>query len=598
MNLSTPKRSAFRRRSTTCLLTATVAAIGVGGLVAAPAAAATPAGVSAELTMNAASNWYQSGSFTVSNDSDAPSDWSIRLNVPNGTFANNAAWMTDTAVDDSQVVVSSQHPLAVGASAVVSFGIAGNGTVALSPEACDVNGQPITGCSTDDAPAPVEGSEDASEQGAGDAGEELPVDVPGDAQQPPLGLSIDAHRSLVSVQALGDARTIAAQNDLASPHTDLQPTGRFVTAGERITVVVPEGATGLQAAVGLHGNYWDINRCIDVGMQLTELTPGSTEIVAPHDGLVYLQHTGTGTTADVTVTGGSPVPTFIAGETSRDEFDAQLAEWNAPMFTLVGDRVLADFQRAASFAGSSFSNEAALAGIDLDARVASWDAGVVLNDEYFGLDAAATAHRVHIVAPSHAGAPAHGAVAAWDGYLKSPSSNVGHSQLLDPVTNRALWSAVADTYGTSLFAWNAPIGTQMARSGAALDGSAGFNGFSSASHQKNAETLRKESYHAYASYSSWVRGSAGLNTGGLVFEQLDWAFGDDFVTELIQEHRASGAASASVDDFARAASAKAGHDLAPHFAAWELPLSAETKAELGKLPALDDSIWTVYAAKG
>lgn len=145
------------------LLTATTA-LGLGLAVLAPAAAATAAphaapdasGVSADMTMWGESTWYGSGQFVVANHSDAPADWSLTFTVPHGTYQNHSDWNVRAEVHGDRVTLTPKGgDLAAGQSEYVSFGIEGDGTSALQPSGCDLDGAAVGGCSEDGgAPAP------------------------------------------------------------------------------------------------------------------------------------------------------------------------------------------------------------------------------------------------------------------------------------------------------------------------------------------------------------------------------------------------------------------------------------------------------------
>jgi hypothetical protein len=131
-----------------------VAVVAVGALCAAVAlptaalALAAPASgsLSAELELSTSSTWYGGGQFVVRNGTDAPRDWTLSFTVPHGTFTNDASWATDAEVHGDHVVVTPKSPLTPGATAHVAFGIQGDGTAGLAPEACDVDGAAVTSC--------------------------------------------------------------------------------------------------------------------------------------------------------------------------------------------------------------------------------------------------------------------------------------------------------------------------------------------------------------------------------------------------------------------------------------------------------------------
>lgn len=136
-------------------------ALGLGLAVLAPVAAqADPAGsaptvsdVSASMTMWGSSTWYGGGQFVVTNDSAAPADWSLTFRVPSGTFQNHSDWNVRATVSGDRVTLTPKGgKLASGQSEYVSFGIEGDGTDALQPVGCALDGATVAGCDADGEP--------------------------------------------------------------------------------------------------------------------------------------------------------------------------------------------------------------------------------------------------------------------------------------------------------------------------------------------------------------------------------------------------------------------------------------------------------------
>lgn len=116
--------------------------------------------VSAKLEMSSASTWYGGGQFVVQNGTGSASDWKLAFTVPSGTFTNNASWATNTEVHGDHVVITPKSPLAAGKSTHISFGIAGDGSAELAPEACDIDGAEVAGCTPGDGGGNPDPSED------------------------------------------------------------------------------------------------------------------------------------------------------------------------------------------------------------------------------------------------------------------------------------------------------------------------------------------------------------------------------------------------------------------------------------------------------
>lgn len=142
------------RAATACVAGALALATLASG---APAAtAAEPAHLTAALQMSGATAWYGGGQFVVHNDGGTPAPWQLEFEVPAGTFSNWAGWATDTVVDGTHVTVTSEQPLAAGATANVSFGVQGDGSAVATVEACSLDGAPVADCSPADEPGEPE----------------------------------------------------------------------------------------------------------------------------------------------------------------------------------------------------------------------------------------------------------------------------------------------------------------------------------------------------------------------------------------------------------------------------------------------------------
>lgn len=116
--------------------------------------------VSAELQQTSTGTWYGGGQFVVQNGTGSVSDWKLAFTVPNGTFTNHSSSATNTEVHGDHVVITPKSPLAAGQSAYISFGIAGDGSAELAPEACDIDGADVAGCTPGDGGGNPEPGED------------------------------------------------------------------------------------------------------------------------------------------------------------------------------------------------------------------------------------------------------------------------------------------------------------------------------------------------------------------------------------------------------------------------------------------------------
>ena len=140
-------------RSST-LATAAMTAAMIGCTLLAPSvASAAPTqeaatGTAGQLQMWDGSQHYSSGQFVITNPTAGASDWELTFSVPNGSFENHSDWNVDAKVDGDRVTLTPKNgALAAGMSEYVSFGIAGDGSSALTVQGCDLGGAAVGGCS-------------------------------------------------------------------------------------------------------------------------------------------------------------------------------------------------------------------------------------------------------------------------------------------------------------------------------------------------------------------------------------------------------------------------------------------------------------------
>jgi len=139
------------RSSTLATAAMTTAMIGCTLLVPSVASAAptqeAATGTAGQLQMWDGSQHYSSGQFVITNPTAGASDWELTFSVPNGSFENHSDWNVDAQVDGDRVTLTPKSgALAAGMSEYVSFGIAGDGSSALTVEGCDLGGAAVGGC--------------------------------------------------------------------------------------------------------------------------------------------------------------------------------------------------------------------------------------------------------------------------------------------------------------------------------------------------------------------------------------------------------------------------------------------------------------------
>ncbi|MBF4576711.1 M60 family metallopeptidase [Frondihabitans sp. VKM Ac-2883] len=409
-------------------------------------------------------------------------------------------------------------------------------------------------------------------------------------------LAVSDGSSLIRAEAQGDAARVVAQENRWFRHSDLQPTGRFVKKGQKLTVTVPAGARGIELATGLYGMHREQNGGKDVGLVSTTLNSGVNVVTASLDGMVFVKNRQGSSDAVVEVAGGQPVPTWVEDETTRAEFDRELATWStAPYVEVVSDRILVDFQASVGRPGLSGASK------DVAGLIDTWDSAVDATNRMYGLRdgtagvAGKSAQRIYVSNPDTG---AGYASATNDRITFQNSTNAGKELIEYGLAKKAhwgFWHEIGHTYQPQDIRWGGMTEVTVNISALAVQESMGYaNRLDDASTRAKVAEFRKTpvGQRNHASISD-------LFVKVLMFDQLRRSFGDDFYPRLAQEWRvekALGMSPATGDaalqqHFARTASKIADRNLAPFFDQWGIALTAETRAELATLPALRHEIW-------
>lgn len=412
---------------------------------------------------------------------------------------------------------------------------------------------------------------------------------PGGPRPTSIRLAPDDASTAVLVHGLGSASDAQAREHRSLRHSDLQPTARFASAGDRLTVVVPEGAPAMSLSIGLHGPYAAHNGGTSRGFSSTALQTGENVVDAAIDGMVFLVSTDESGSAEVEVRGGRPVPFLVVGQTTNEQLAAEMARLpDAPFVTLIGDRVLSDLQAP--------KTGTLLPGLDVAARVALWDRFVEIANETHGLDDHASGsarkapHRIYFAAPDHGG----GWGGASQGYLAFQVSSGAAREIVaaDPQRLWGLWHEIGHSYQTPAYNWGGlgevlvnvgPLHVQSAMGwGNRLDGMLG-------------------DYDAHFAKSVEERSfDLGLWGKLMMFDQLRRGFGDGFwprlnqearVQTLMSEHRGGADTDGRQQHFIVTASRVADRDLGEFFRQWGIAPTAETAAALATLPDLEAPLW-------
>jgi len=406
----------------------------------------------------------------------------------------------------------------------------------------------------------------------------------------PASIAHAAESSQVLLHGLGSASAERDREGRWFRHSDLQPTGRFVRAGDDVTVTLPAGAPRTAVRIGLIGPHTGINGGKDVAVGTRVETPSgtSTKVTADRDGMVYLVSTASSGSATATVAGGDPVPTFVRGETTNSDFAKQLRDYaKAPMTTIVGERIFGDFQATTR---SAFPT-------DMSARVAEWDRVVERTNDVYGLSDDATGasrkapHRIHIVSPDTGAGYAN---ASNDRIMFQVGTGAAADLFSKPVSGLwGFWHEIGHTYEPPAYNWSGQTEVAVNIAPLHIQTASGWqNRLDSEQTAINAFFAKPVTSRNYASETSpWLK--------VLMYDQLRRAFGEEFYPQLNRELRVSLAVDGETtssdsqkrDLFARVASRVADRDLTPFFTQWGIPIGAAAKSEMAERPALTSAIW-------
>ncbi len=129
------------------------------------------------------------------------------------------------------------------------------------------------------------------------------------------------------------------------PPGNWHSTGLYAPAGSVVTIEVPEGTENLDVQIGAHTDNlsgkttWER---VPVVALRKELQPGTNKIVSPYGGLIYLIPTKSkaDTEATVSISGAVNAPYFVLGETTNEEWNNTIKNYQAPWAELQGEHVI------------------------------------------------------------------------------------------------------------------------------------------------------------------------------------------------------------------------------------------------------------------
>lgn len=340
-------------------------------------------------------------------------------------------------------------------------------------------------------------------------------------------LVVSDEKSSLRVEAKGDNIAAVKAEGRGLRHSNFQPTGRYAKRGTLLDIIVSPSISGLEVVIGQWGNYEHLNDGSSKTPEIISLNPGVNRVVAPIDGMVYIQSWRAEADAFVDVYGGQAVPTYIKGVTERAEFDLQLSKWaSAPFIELIGESVLANFQYAMAVRNLEATPT------DLDRRIAMMDEVVAHTNAFCGLSRQATdfshkaSHFIYIANPD-TGA---GYASAEPHRITFPvSTGAGSHLLVGPEDDQwGLYHEVGHTYQLNEITWAGLGEISVNIYGLAVQEAMGYPNYLDVPSTHEAVQAFRETPIA-------ERNFAGIKNDRLkvlMFDQLRRGFGANFYAQL------------------------------------------------------------------
>ncbi|MFP3518359.1 M60 family metallopeptidase [Pseudomonas sp. SIMBA_077] len=416
-----------------------------------------------------------------------------------------------------------------------------------------------------------------------------------------LQLIVNDQKSTLLAKALGDAEAAARAEGLKFPHSNFQPTGRYAKKGTPLTITVSPPISGLEVVIGQYGVYANLNNGVETKPISNGLNAGANRIVAPIDGMVYIQNRRSSGDAFVDIEGGQPVPTFIKGVTTRTEFDLQILRWyQAPFIELIGEYIHANFQYAKAVANLIVQPT------NLDRRIAMMDEVVAYTNAHYGLSRYAldfahkSSHYMYIANPD----VGVGFASAFHYRITfQVSTGAGTKILVGPENDQfGLYHEVGHTYQMDESTWSGLIEITNNVSSLTVQEAQGFPNYLDVDSVREDVAIFRKTPIAQRDFED-IGSNGRLKV--LMFDQLRRGFGNNFYAHLSQQFRIENAKGIPepVSDFAVrqhfmvTAANVTGRNLTPFFEEWGMQMDDATHSELAKFPDLKEKIWNNFDRK-
>ena len=379
--------------------------------------------------------------------------------------------------------------------------------------------------------------------------------------------------------------------------SDQQPTGRYVRKGETVRVNVGgmPGGYRARAMVGFRRMIGKSSR----DQQTARLRNGNNRFVASQNGPLFITITAPAgrpamsTEVEVSIADGKPLPLFVQGRTSMDDWRAQLDRYaDAPFVQLVGQQSMITLPR------DVFRRDPIA---DPSATLATIGQVLAMQDTLAGFDGATPADartplRAHLVVDFRTSPKERKGVYmyATDQFIGMFADNT--ADLTDPARLRrewSIWHEVGHTHQQNSWTWDTLAEVSVNLFSLYVQEKMGEpNRLDVPEHDGITPRERARDYLARAA-RNYVSDPGGkyeeLTSVRLVmFDQLKRAYGWDLFTRLFRyyrEHPLPDDVSEAnrVDQFVVAMCTVSGNDLRPFFEKWGLRASADA---YGKIAAL------------